>query len=135
MANQAHIDLWIAQGADAESARMMAAMYGAPKKADAFLSRWNIHANDWSKVACKASVKKAVTAFEKAGLPIARLYLSPAFGSAYIEIGTVQEDGEWLETLTVRVSDHARTSAEHAQPDFNIVDAASLSATIKALAA
>lgn len=135
MANQAHIDLWIAQGADAENARMLAAMYGAPKKADAFLSRWNIHANDWNKVACKARVKKVVTAFEKAGLPIARLYLSPAFGSAYIEIGTVQEDGEWLETLTVRVSDHARTSSEHAQPDFNVVDAASLDLAIKALAA
>lgn len=135
MGNQTHIAAWIAQGASEADAKIMASLYGAPKKADAFLARWRIHATDWDKVSCKARVKKVVTAFEKAGLPIARLYLSPAFGSAYIEIGTVQEDGKWIETLTVRVSDHARTSSEHAQPDFNIVDAASLTSAIKELAA
>lgn len=135
MTNQVHINAWIAQGATEADARMMAVMYGAPKKADAFLSRWNIHANDWSKVACKARVKKVVGAFEKARLPIARLYLSPAYGSAYIEIGVSQEDGEWTETVTVRVSDHERTSSDHAQPDHNIVDAKSLAAAIAALAA
>jgi len=127
MTTQAHVDLWIAKGATADDARMLAAMYGAPKKADKFLDRWNIHASDWANVKCKANVKKIVKACEASNRTIERIYISPAFGSVYIE--AVNGD----DTDTIRISSHERTSAEHARPVYNVIDAASLAEAIKAL--
>lgn len=117
-----NVEKWMAAGAKTiEEATMLAAMYGAPRASstqDAFLETWGIHADEWSRVACKANVKKIVKAFSD---KVERIYVSPAFGSVYIDLN---------DETTIRVSNHERTSAEHAQPDHNVFDKASLAKVV-----
>lgn len=119
-----NVEKWMAAGAKTEAeATMLAAMYGAPKApsaTDAFLEAWNIHPDTWSRVVCKANVKKIVKLFAE---QIEHIYVSPAFGSVYINL---------KDETTIRVSNHERTSAEHAKPDFNVYDKASLEQAIAA---
>lgn len=96
----------------------------------------NIHPADWSKVKCKARVKAVVAALKKAGLPVANMYISPAFGSVYIDVGVgdFDTDYECYESLiAIRVADHERTSGDHAYPDFNIYDESSFEAALAEL--
>ena len=122
------IAAWIAQGASEVDAQLYAKLYGKPKKSDPFLVRWNIHSADWARVKCKANVKAVVKAAEAAGRKIECIYISGKFGSVYIDLAAGDD-----ETDTIRVSDHERTSEEHARPVFNIFDRATLAAAIKAL--
>lgn len=97
----------------------------------------DIHPADWAKVKCKARVKSVVSALEKAGKPIASFYISPAFGSVYIDVGVGAFDAEYEcydSLIAVRVADHERTSGDHAYPDFNIFDAASFDAAMSEIA-
>ncbi|QKV17843.1 hypothetical protein [Oricola thermophila] len=100
-------------------------------KTDSFRDRWNIHKSEWARVKFKARVKKVVKAAEEAGREINRIYISPQFGSVYIDLVIPNDE---LDVETIRVSDHERTSADHPNPDFNIFDASSFKDAVERLA-
>jgi len=73
----------------------------------------SVHVSEWRNVKRKAVVKKVAAFLAECGQePI--ITISNAFGSVYFDL----DDGE--QVITIRVSDHERTSSSHAQPDVNI---------------